>query len=209
MKEGAEKQQLISAAISGDRIAQQRLLLGEYDWLSRHVARKFPGDLQAVVDVDDILQQTFIDVFRDIRQCEAVGEREFRAWLRTIADHRLADALKSHRRKKRGGDFRKIDQRRGSSSSYWGLLDVLSGDESTPSSRAAKKEAVHTLEVAVAALPETYRQVIELYYGNERTVDDVAAEIGCTAGAVRGRLARARSKLRASLGDTSEYYAKR
>ena len=96
--------ELITKAISGDRPALERLLLDHCDRLSRHVDRKLPPSVRSVLGVEDVLQETFAQAFRDVRDFAPRSSECFFAWLRTIAEHRLQDALRALKRKKRGGD---------------------------------------------------------------------------------------------------------
>ena len=60
---------------------------------------------------------------------------------------------------------------------------------------------------AVAALPETQRQVVTLYYQDERPVDEVAAMLGLPVNTVKTHLHRARARLADELGADGEYAA--
>jgi len=58
----------------------------------------------------------------------------------------------------------------------------------------------HGLERAVAALPESYRQVILLRYYGGRSCNEVAEQLGMPLGTVTKMLSRAYAMLRESLG---------
>jgi len=89
---------LIAQAISGDQSALERLLLGYYDRLARRIVSKIPSFLRDTVTEEDILQETFIEIFQRIETFEPKGERAFYRWLVTIADHRLLDMIKAQKR---------------------------------------------------------------------------------------------------------------
>ena len=89
MPANEDEQELIAKAKSGDGVALERILLVHYARLSEHIAPKLPKSLQSVLSTDDILQQTFVQVFRDIGNFERRSETSFFAWLRTITEHRL------------------------------------------------------------------------------------------------------------------------
>ena len=86
LKEG----DLIARAVAGDRVALQRLLLRHSHSLQKHVASRLPSSLQHVVDQDDVIQQVLIRVYQCIGQFEPQRDDSFWAWLKTIADSRLA-----------------------------------------------------------------------------------------------------------------------
>ena len=81
MSAGRAEQELIAKATSGDPLALERLLLIHFTGLSRQVAAKLPRSLQGVVSVEDVLQETFVRVFRDIGHFRPRRDRSFSAWL--------------------------------------------------------------------------------------------------------------------------------
>ena len=87
-------QSLIEAAISGDRPALEHLLWRHYNALERYIAPRIPPHAQKHFSVEDILQTVFTQAFREIGRFEPRGEGAFLGWLRTIAEHRLIDALR-------------------------------------------------------------------------------------------------------------------
>lgn len=65
--------------------------------------------------------------------------------------------------------------------------------------REQRSEAVHA---ALARLPASYREVVELHWFQERPYKDVAEILGTTEGAVRVRAHRAYAKLKELLAET-------
>ena len=107
---------LIAAAIGGDSVALERLLLAHYDTLAQQIGAKLPPRLQATHAVEDILQLTFFQAFRDIGQFEQRSDANFGNWLARIAENRLCDAIKELDRAKRGGEMRRVEDAAGSDS---------------------------------------------------------------------------------------------
>src|SRR4051812_29008255 len=99
----------VAAAVSGDRVALERLLLADYDQLERRIRAKLPARLQSTQAVEDILQLTFLQAFRDIVRFEQRPDASFSDWLARIADNRLYDAIKEQDRQKRGGDLCRVE----------------------------------------------------------------------------------------------------
>ena len=204
------EQELIAAAASGDRMALQRLLLDHYGRLRDHVAPKIPLSQQSVVDVDDILQQTFFQAFRDIGQFAPGDQKSFSAWLMTIAENRLLDVLKTQKRKKRGGGFRQVRRPRGErASSMTDLVELLSGNGDTPSQVGAGREAARAIRVGLAGLPGDQQEAIRLRYFDGRSVQQTAAAMDRSPGAVRGLVYRAKRALRDTLGRSSRWFGKK
>src|SRR5687767_14460139 len=105
----AEIQTMATAAAAGDRLALERLLLAHYEELALSIRPKLPTRLQSTQAVEDILQQTFMQAFRDIHRFEARSDASFGDWIGRIAEHRLLDAIKEHDRQKRGGDMQRVE----------------------------------------------------------------------------------------------------
>jgi RNA polymerase sigma-70 factor (ECF subfamily) len=198
---------LVAKATQGDRVALQQLMALHASELSDFVARKLPPSRRALVDADDILQQTFVDVFRDIRRFEPRSDRSFLAWLKTIADHRIQDAVKALNRIKRGGEFRQIRfvSSPSTSCSMAELVELLSAGSHTPSRSVAGHEAVKAVQDALRQLPDDYRQAVELRLLEGRSLEETAAVLDRSPRAVQGLVDRAKKKLRAALVRLSLY----
>ena len=198
--------ELITKAVSGDRPALERLLLDHCERLSRHVGRKMPPSVRSVLGVEDVLQETFAQAFRDVRDFEPRSSECFFAWLRIIAEHRLQDAVRALKRKKRGGDLRRVhkatDPR---ASSVADLAEMLSAGGRTPARSIARREAVRAVQLVIAGLPDDYQQAIRLRYFEGKSLTETAAAMDPSPGAVRGLIDRAKEKMRAALGRASLY----
>ena len=158
-----------------------------------------------MVAVDDILQQAFSDAFRDIARFEERGPGSFYAWLSTIAEHRLQNAIKSSRRHKRGGLLQQVDPARGAETSVRDLLRQVAGNVDTPSMEAARGEALGALSVALAELPADYREVIRLRFLEGRSIEETSQTMDRTPAAVRALADRAKKQLRETMGRLSRY----
>ena len=197
---------LIDRAIEGDRTALERLLLDHYAELVAHVGRRLPNSLRATTGVEDIVQQTFAHVFGCIANFEHRPDATFFNWLSTIAENRLRDALRAEGRKKRGGEFvRNFGWATADDGSAESLLDLLAGSDDTPSQCLARDEAVRAIQVALAGLPNDHREAIQLRYFDGCTLEETAALMNRSPGAVRGLLDRGKQKMRDALARASKY----
>ena len=97
------EQEQIAKAIQGDRGAMAQLLLTHEAALARYIAHRLPARLRSTVAEEDLVNKTFMQAFRDIRKFQPSPKGSFGAWLKAIADHRLIDAIKAARCRKRGG----------------------------------------------------------------------------------------------------------
>ncbi len=206
--EGLDERTLAAAAAGGDRIALERLLLAHYDDLARRIGPKLPARLQSTQAVEDILQQTFMQAFRDIRRFEPRAGAAFGDWLGRIAENRLLDAIKEHDRQKRGGDLVRVETSP-HDSVLTPLLDWLAGDGPHPSTEAARAEALHARHVALAGLEPDQRDAVRLRLLEGLSLEETAARLGRTPDAIRGLVHRGKLKLRDAMGRASQWLSAR
>lgn len=196
---------LVAAAVGGDQAALERLLLAHYDSLAQQIGAKLPPRLQATHAVEDILQLTFFQAFRDIGQFEQRSDASFGNWLARIAENRLCDAIKEQDRAKRGGEMRRVEDAAGSDSSILSLWDWIAAADTSPGSIVAREEALHALQVAVAALPDDQRAAIRLRFLEGKSLEETAAAMHRTPDAIRGLVHRGKEQLLAAMGRASKW----
>ncbi len=127
-------------------------------------------------DAEDVLQETFFEVCRNIRQYR--GEGSLWGWIRTVASSK---ALMRLRRNK----YRDTDD----------LADEIS---------PARKEDTllrMDLEAALERLPEMSRAVVWLHDVEGYTHEEIAGMMGKTVSFSKSQLARAHARLRRWLGE--------
>lgn len=201
-----QQRELLQAAVGGDRVAMERLLLTHYSRLERHVAAQLPESAQAVISPEDILQEAFVQAFRDIEQFDLNGAVSLGAWLRAIVDHRLTDALRKLRTIKRGAGMRRV-QNDAARSSLGEFTEQLMGDDERPSQMMARAEALQAVQVRLAGLPDDQQEAIRLRYLNQQSLESVAVAMQKSPAAVRGLVHRAKTSLREMLGRTSRWWS--
>ncbi|MGD9634167.1 MAG: RNA polymerase sigma factor [Pirellulales bacterium] len=199
------ERELIDRAIQGDATAIEQLLLAHFSRLERHIAANIPATLRRHLSADDVLQDSLTQAFRDFDKYDPAGGT-LRAWLQAIADHRLADAVKRLRRKKRGGDMHRITPAdAGKMSTVAELIELVALDEDYPSSAVAGDEAAQALKVALATLPTEQRDVIQSRFFDGMSVKRIARDTDRTEGAVRGLIHRAKKRIREVMGRSSRW----
>jgi RNA polymerase sigma-70 factor (ECF subfamily) len=203
------QQQLIADAIAGNRTALERLLILEFGAVQRHITQQLPDWLRGVVSVEDLLQDTFAQAFRDIGQFDFRSEHSLRAWLCTIADHRLQDLIRRLRRKKRGGGRMPTRQRvEADRSSLVDLAALLSDGGDSPSQAAARGEVVQAVHVGLASLPEDQREAVRRRYLERQDYVAAAKAMDRSPEAVRSLVYRAKHSLRDFMGRSSRWFFK-
>lgn len=200
--------QLIQQASAGDRLALEQLLTAYYDRIATHIRRSIPATLQRAVGAEDIVQESFISAFRDIKRFQPKSQMAFFRWLTKIADHRLLDAIRSQKRQKRGGGQAGSAVRATDAGSSFDWIQRVVGNNATGSSLAARKEALAAQQVALARLPDEYREVLLMRYIEEQTLDEIADVLGRTKDAVRSLLYRAKKELRTGMDRSSLWWSK-
>ena len=197
--------ELLGRAMAGDQAALCELLRVFGPRLRRSLEGGIPERWQAVLAADDILQQTYTDVFLAIESFRPSGEDAFPAWLKRLAHNNLRDALRILEAEKRGG---RPAPGLTEEQSCERLIDRLAADSgSTPSRTAAREERAHILQAALERLPEDYRRVIRQYDLRDLPIDEVAAELGRSPGAVYLLRNRAHACLARLLGSPNRFFS--
>jgi RNA polymerase sigma-70 factor, ECF subfamily len=163
--------------------------LGRGDW---------PG-----IDPSDVVQQTLLDAHKDRDRFRGRTDAEWLAWLRRLLACNLADAVRTAGRAKRdAARVRSLEEALEASSAR---LEVwLAADQSSPSERAERNEAVLRLADALARLPEPNRRALVLRHCQGMSLAEISAALGRTPQAVAGLLKRGRAELRELLPDDRE-----
>jgi RNA polymerase sigma-70 factor, ECF subfamily len=165
--------ELIASLAGGDDTALRELFARHAPWLAARLRKALPSH-----DVEDVLQETFLAVWRGAKTYQPRGTPE--AWLWVIARNQAALLLR----------------RRGPAA-----LALL--DEGLPAADPAESATARAdLAAAAAALgppgcPE--REVWRLMYEEDRPIAEVAELMGVPEGTVKSRAHRARRLLRAAL----------
>lgn len=198
--------ELVRQAVRGDRESLEELLLRCGPVVRDRFRNEVPRRLQALLTLDDLMQETYTDAFVGIAEFAWQGEGSFERWLATIARHNLLTGVRMLEAEKRGGKRRPMDsqQMRGSLA---GLHELLSGTGTSPSGKIGKQESCVALERAIERLPEDYRRVVQLYDLEGRPVEEVAAAFARRPGAVYMLRARAHRALQRLLGTPSKYFS--
>ena len=137
--------------------------------------------LMPVADADDVLQRTFVDVWRCREQYDPV--RPLSVWVMGIAKHRAMDLLRTRRDLPQADPLRHFDD---------------DGDEDLAERYARAAE----VRDALARISAEQRQVLVLAYFDDLSLREVAEWIGAPLGTVKARAARGLRALARELGRT-------
>src|SRR5215471_14732738 len=136
-------------------------------------------------DVEDVMQQAYINAFTHLHQFEE--RAQFSTWLIRIG---LNEAF-ARRRKTQTAESR---EERGShvSDDREEVIDAVASSQPDPERQAYAQELSRVLEDAVDALPETYRTVFMLRDVEGLSTSETGEGLGLGEEAVKTRLHRAR-----------------
>ncbi len=189
-----------------DELTLQGALMIRAPALLRHLARKIPVKMRGVIAAEDVLQELWITAFRGMSSFRPQGPDSLDRWLTTLAERVLINVVRASRMVRRGGGHPTILQLRDNRvSSMLDLFARISSPCPTPSSEAATLEAVHAVDIALASMPNEWRQVIWLRYIEGRTTNEIAKALKKTKPAVNGLLFRGMRDLRERLGRASKF----
>ncbi len=153
------------------------------------------------LDVEDVMQVTYLEAFLRIRQLRTLDADTFTAWLSRVAENNLRDAIKELERDKRPDPRQRVR----SEDSFAALADLISSSTYTGSRYASREEMKHILEDAISKLPAVYQRVVRMCDLDGKSPQEAAAVIGRSVGAVKMLRSRAHDRLRELLGSASEF----
>lgn len=199
--------ELLAKAIDGDRASMTELLRRSGPTVRARLASKMSTVWQSALDVDDVMQVTYLEAFMRITSFQPRHEGSFIAWLTLVAENNLRDAIKELERQKRPNPRNRVQAGSGDDS-YVALVEMLGATMTTPSIQAARGELKGALDTALDKLPSDYAKVIRLYDLEGRDAAEVAKELGRSPGAVYMLLARAHDRLKDVLGTESRFFTR-
>ncbi|HEX4090201.1 MAG TPA: RNA polymerase sigma factor [Trebonia sp.] len=167
--------ELIASLAGGDDTALRQLFARHAPWLAARLRNALPSD-----DVEDVLQETFLAVWRNAGTYQPRGAPE--AWLWVIARNQAALLLR----------------RRGPAALALLEEGPLAADAVESATTRADLAAAAAAALGPPGCPE--REVWRLLYEDDRPVAEVARLMGVPEGTVKSRAHRARRLLRAALG---------
>ena len=184
----------LACAIRGDDDALCTILRGLDCELRSHIGRNIGSQHRREIEVDDVLQVTYMEVFLHIRRFRHQGIEAFRSWLWQTAENNIRDALRVLNAVRRPPPGKRITPE-DRDDSYVDLLIQMGGTHSTPSKFMARKEAKRVMNDAINRLPFDYATVVRLCDLDGYTSSQAAAAMHRSEAAVRMLRARAHDRL--------------
>lgn len=193
---------LVAQAVAGNEDALATLLEDCAPEVARRIGAKVPRRQRAHIEIEDLMQVTFMEVFLRIGRFEDRGRAAFAAWVMRVAENNLRDAIRYMDRDKRPPPQARLCSVGGDS--FVSLLDLVGFTSTTPSRTVASEEARRLIETAIEQLPADYATALRLYDLGGQTIAAVAEAMHRSPGAVHVLRARAHDRLRECLGTGSQ-----
>jgi RNA polymerase sigma-70 factor (ECF subfamily) len=164
---------LIARIADGDRLAMQVLFARHHVRVYRFVLRLVRNEATA----EDLISDVFLDVWRQAGKFE--GRSAVSTWMLSIARFKALSALR--RRPEQELDDETAEQ-----------IEDQSDD---PEVALAKKDKAAVLRQALSKLSAEHREIVDLVYYHEKSVEEVAGIVGIPEATVKTRMFYARKKL--------------
>ncbi|MBI4606371.1 MAG: sigma-70 family RNA polymerase sigma factor [Planctomycetes bacterium] len=203
--ESKSKLELIAKAKQGDRRAFSRLLELCHNRLHVLVGLRLGPKLRQEVEVDDVLQETYLRAFRSLDRFTWRHEGSFLQWLATIAEHVIRDLARRHGAQKRngtGGPPVSLGAPLAGGGSSKDLKDLLAANSTSPSRKARRDERFRRLETSLKTLKPAQQEAIVLAWIHGLPIKEVARRMGRSPDAVSMLILRGLRNLRRLFGST-------
>ena len=157
---------MISITIDGD-LEQYRepLLQDGKAWLQ--------GQIVSKVDVEGLVQQTFLEAYQQVTNLRSEHPLARAAWIRRVFHNNLVDELRRFRRQSR--DVSREQSIHETPRNAVGNMNLpLADSQPSPCDVAIQRENVTHLRAALSRLPQLQRQAVELHHLGGLTLVEVA-----------------------------------
>jgi len=169
----ASDETLLGRTAQGDRKAIELLFRRHHGRVFRFLARLVENEAIA----EELVSEVFIEVWRHAGDFEARSQAA--TWLLSIARHKALSALR-----RRSTDELDDD-----------VLEFIEDPSDNPEVALQKTERSEILRDCLKQLSPAHREIIDLVYYHERTIDDVADIIGVPQNTVKTRMFYARKRI--------------
>jgi RNA polymerase sigma-70 factor (ECF subfamily) len=164
---------LIVRIAGGDRLAMQVLFARHHVRVYRFVLRLVRNEATA----EDLISEVFLDVWRQAGKFE--GRSAVSTWMLSIARFKALSSLRRRSEAELGEE----------------TAEQIEDDSDDPETTLAKKDKGAQLRKCLASLSAEHREIIDLVYYHEKSVEEVAGIVGIPEATVKTRMFYARKKL--------------
>jgi RNA polymerase sigma-70 factor (ECF subfamily) len=173
----SSEQTLVERIARGDREAM-RGLYGRFSLQVYRFARRLGADEGTA---EDIVSEVFLEVWRHAASFKA--RSRLSTWLLSIAHNKLAT-------KRRRRSPEPIDE---------AAIGVMADAADGPEAILQKKQAATVVAAALKQLSPAHREIVDLVYYHQKSIDEVASILGIPDATVKTRMFYARKRLAQAL----------
>lgn len=149
-----------------------------------HIYRTVFAVLRTPQDAEDAMQEALLQIYRSLPAFRHDG---LKTWMTRIAVNKAIDYKRyKSRRPERAADLE--DREDGAAWSEAGYAPLEDG--------LLEREQKRRVRERIGDLPDHYREVVNAYYIEEKSYEQIAGETGLAVKSVESRLYRARSWMR-------------
>lgn len=164
---------LIGRIAHGDRLAMQVLYARHHVRVYRFVLRLVRNEATA----EDLISDVFLDVWRQAAKFE--GRSAVSTWILSIARFKALSVLRRRPEEE-------LDEE---------TADAIADQADDPEVALAKKDKGAVLRQCLTKLSAEHREIVDLVYYHEKSVEEVAGIVGIPEATVKTRMFYARKKL--------------
>jgi RNA polymerase sigma-70 factor, ECF subfamily len=176
---------LIKAIAAGDEGAMRTLY-------ARHNVRVFRFISRLVTEpgtAEDLVSEVFIDVWTQAGRFE--GRSQVTTWILSIARFKALSAL--HRRRRRDAE---LDE---------AAMELIEDATDSPEQTVLNSDLSAQLRTCLSQMSQEHREVIDLVYYREKTIEEVADIMGTPKNTVKTRMHYARKRLAGLLSTHGDF----
>ena len=200
-------QQLVIRIHGGDREAFDLLFMRYYPRIKLMVRMQMLDKLKAQVEPDDVIQEIYMEVYRNFHKFEYSDPDSFFKWVTTVISWKIKDFDKYFFKtaKRQPHETLSLQQKSGEDTTSFELGDGVPASQNTPSQIVMEREGYQLLDQALQKLPENFRQVITYRQIMKLTAAETAEEMGMQPNAVNVLFHRAQQKLQSVLREMAYF----
>jgi RNA polymerase sigma-70 factor, ECF subfamily len=193
-----EDDELLRLAAAGDGESWRALVGRSRDRLRRVVAFRLDPRLRGRVDPSDVLQEAYLEAWRDLGSYLDRPEIPFFLWLRAIAGNKLCELHRHHLGAQRRDPRREVSMHGGAASetTTTALAAQLLGNLTRASEEAVRLELKLRLHEVIDTMDPLDREVLALRYFEQLSPAETARVLGIKEKAAGLRYLRAVRRLK-------------
>ncbi|HIE95505.1 MAG TPA: sigma-70 family RNA polymerase sigma factor [Planctomycetes bacterium] len=173
---------LLTAARGGDETALAKLLDADRDYLLLIAEAELESGLRVKASQSDLVQDTMLEAQQSFQGFRGTSSLQWQQWLRAILKNNIKDLRRRYVDAEKRNIRKEVEDANG---------EHEGNSKDSPSQQFVRKEEIQQLGEYLNELPDHYQQVLRLRFWQQMSYEEIAAETGSTAEAVRKSLYRA------------------